>query len=126
MPPELVVECPDLTVDAGRQGAASLLDLPLPPSAVLAANSALALGAMRAARERAVRIPTDIALVSCEDREEASLVDPPLTAVNLPAPEMARQAMSMLRILIGGGTVRPSIVILPTDLVIRRSCGCGG
>jgi LacI family transcriptional regulator len=103
-----------------------LLDLELPPTAILAATSELAFGAIRSARDRGKRIPEEIAIVSCDDPVTAALVEPPLTAVRLPMAEMGRQAMSMLGTLIAGGTVRPSIIILPTQLIVRRSCGCQG
>jgi DNA-binding LacI/PurR family transcriptional regulator len=124
--PVLVFECPDLTAESGRAGAEALLGLSLPPRAFLAASSDLAYGVMRAIRNRGMRIPEHVAVVSCEDPATATLVDPPLTAVRLPAREMGRQAMSMLATLIQGGTVRPSMVILPTQLIVRRSCGCAG
>ncbi len=124
--PDLVFECTDLTVESGREAAASLLGLPVPPRAILAASSGLAIGAMRAIRGAGMRIPEDVAVVSCEDPATATLLDPPLTAVHLPAREMGRQAMAMLETLIHGGTVRPSMVILPTQLIVRRSCGCAG
>jgi LacI family transcriptional regulator len=124
--PELVFESRDLSVDSGREGAAALLGLGLPPRAILAASFGLAIGVIRAIREAGMRIPEEIALICCEDPATAALVDPPLTAVHLPAREMGRQAMAMLATLIHGGTVRPSMVILPTRLIVRRSCGCGG
>jgi DNA-binding LacI/PurR family transcriptional regulator len=123
---ELAVECPDLTPESGRASAGMLLDLELPPTAILAATSELAFGAIRSARDRGKRIPEEIAIVSCDDPVTAALVEPPLTAVRLPMAEMGRQAMSMLGTLIAGGTVRPSIIILPTQLIVRRSCGCQG
>jgi LacI family transcriptional regulator len=126
IPQDLTAECPDLTVKSGRAAADSLLDLGSPPSAILAASSDLTFGVMQAIRGTGLRIPDDIAVISCEDPSTASLVDPPLTAVRLPAREMGREAMSMLGRLILGKTVRPSMVILPTRLILRRSCGCPG
>lgn len=122
--PELMSAGSAPTLEAGRAGAEALLDLPLPPSAILVAGSELAYGAMLAIRARGLRIPADVALVGCEEPPAALFMDPPLTAVRLPAGEMGRQAMGMLRTLIRGGTVRPSSVILPTRLIVRRSCGC--
>jgi len=123
--PELVVTCPDSSAEEGQAAADQLLSMPEPPTAIFAAGGDLAIGALRAIKSRGLRVPDPIALVGLEDPPAAGLVDPPLTVVGLPMDEMGRQAISMLRTLIHGGTVRPSSVILPTRLVVRRSCGCG-
>jgi LacI family transcriptional regulator len=124
--PELTAECADLSATSGQAGTEALLALADPPTAIVAASSELAYGTMTAIRRSGRRMPEDVAVVSCEDPATAPLVDPPLTAVRLPSRDMGRLAMSMLDTLIRGGTVRPSMVILPTQLVLRRSCGCGG
>jgi len=111
-------------IQAGIEGARSLLRLPSPPSAIFAMSDMLALGALRAIHERGLRVPQDIALVGFNDIPIASMVDPPLTTVHQPAFEMGQVAMSLLRDLIAGRPPPERQVRLPTSLVVRQSCGC--
>jgi len=100
------------------------LDLPQPPTALLAANETLAIGAVRLFRGRGLSIPQDTALIGFGDLDVAALLDPALTTVALPAYEMGLQAMTMLRRLVAGERVRPRLVTTESHLVVRRSCGC--
>ena len=61
-----------------------LLRLPDPPTAIMCGNDLLALGAMRAARIRGLRIPADVAIAGFNDFEFAQFADPPLTTVRVP------------------------------------------
>jgi DNA-binding LacI/PurR family transcriptional regulator len=122
---ELVAEEPFFSIEAGRQGAERLLDLPEPPTAIFGAADVFAIGAMQAVKERGLRVPEDIAVAGYNDIELAALVDPPLTTAHAPAYEMGVAAMTMLRRLINGERVKPRCVTLDTPLVVRRSCGCG-
>jgi LacI family transcriptional regulator len=122
--PELVVEVPAFTVDWGSRAAGELLERSDPPSAIFGAADILAIGAMQAIRARGLTVPDDVAVVGYNDIEPAALVHPPLTTVSAPAYEMGVQAMTMLRRLHSGRTVKPKRLTLDTRLVIRRSCGC--
>jgi DNA-binding LacI/PurR family transcriptional regulator len=116
-------EVEEFTVDAGRRGMARLLDRPAPPSAVFAAGGTLTLGAVQEARERGLHIPDDLAVIGYTDPPVATLVDPPLTMVSVPAREAGVQAMQTLHALIAGTRPRPQRVVLDTELIIRASCG---
>ncbi|TKJ28835.1 MAG: hypothetical protein CEE40_10545 [Chloroflexi bacterium B3_Chlor] len=126
MDSELVVEVPAFSMDHGYQAAQGLLDKPDAPSAIFGAADLLAIGAMQAIKAGGLTIPDDMAVVGYNDIELAALVDPALTTVSAPAYEMGVQAMTMLRTLHGGQPVKPGRIILDTELIIRRSCGCGG
>jgi DNA-binding LacI/PurR family transcriptional regulator len=120
---ERIAQVPAFSLEAGRSGLARLLDLPDPPTAVFAASSSLALGTLDEARRRGVRIPEDLALVGYTDIETATLVEPPLTMVSVPAREIGVRAADALRRLIGGEAVAPDPIVLDVELVVRSSCG---
>lgn len=69
----------DLNHDGGRAAAGTLLDRTHRPTAIFAANDALAVGTYRAARERVLRIPEDLSVVGFDDLPVVSWIDPPLT-----------------------------------------------
>jgi DNA-binding LacI/PurR family transcriptional regulator len=121
--PELVAEVPEFGIEAGAAGLARLLALPEPPTAVLAAGSTLALGAVDAARRQGLQVPGDLAVIGYTDSPLAPLLDQPLTMVDVPAREIGERALRTLSALIDGRTPRPRRVVLPTELVVRGSCG---
>lgn len=95
------------------------------PRAIFAGNNFVAIGVVRAARERGIKIPEDLALVTFDDLETASLLCPFLTAAKQPAYTMGSLATQFLLERIGGEKVREKReVILKPEIIIRRSCGC--
>lgn len=90
-----------------------------PPTALLAGNDLLALGAIRAVRERGLRVPDDVAVAGFDDFEFAAYTDPPLTTVRVPGFEMGRLAATKLIDLVEGRDTRPGSVVLPVELKIR-------
>ena len=120
---ELVAEVGEFTVDAGRIGAARLLDAPDPPTAVFAAGETLALGVLQEARSRELAVPGQLAIAGYTDSPAAQLVDPPLTMVSVPAREIGSRAMRALAGLIAGKSRRPRRTVLGVELVVRESCG---
>jgi LacI family transcriptional regulator, repressor for deo operon, udp, cdd, tsx, nupC, and nupG len=119
----LLDEVEEFTVEAGRRGMAHLLDGPAPPSAVFAAGETLTFGAVQEARARGLNIPAELAIIGYTDPPAATLVDPPLTMVSVPAREAGVHAMQTLHTLIGGTRPRPQRIVLDTELIIRASCG---
>jgi DNA-binding LacI/PurR family transcriptional regulator len=126
MDSDLVIEVPAFSMEWGYRAAQRLLDKAAPPSAIFGAADVLAIGAMQAIKARGKTIPDDVAVVGYNDIELAALVDPALTTVSAPAYEMGVQAMTTLQQLHSGHPVKPERIVLDTELVIRRSCGCGG
>jgi len=92
-------------------------------SAVLAANDQTALAVYEAARRVGVRIPEELALVGFDNLDFTSHLEVPLTTVAQPAIDIGRTAVEILMNRIQGEASGPQQVILPTRLVIRRSCG---
>ena len=113
------------SVLSGREGAAAMLaaggEL---PDAVVCANDQMAIGALRELAVRGIRVPDDIAVVGFDDIFPASLCDPPLTTVHQPIRKLGEVACDRLTERIAEPTLRPKQQLLPTELVLRSSCGC--
>ena len=104
-------------VDAGR----SLLDLSSPPTAVFAASDEMAIGVLRAARERRLSVPRDLSVVGIDDHELAEFFD--LTTVRQPVVEEGRQAALQVLAALAErrGDWHPESVVMPVELVVRGS-----
>lgn len=107
----------------GYRAASALLDGGTAPDAILAANDEIAIGAIRAARERGLRIPDDLAITGWDDIALAEHVSPGITTVRQPLRELGRIAATLLIERIRGRRAEPCHVLLPTSLVTRASCG---
>ena len=91
--------------------------------AVFAGDDDLAVSVMSALQSAGLNVPKDVAVVGFDDQRFASLLVPPLTTVHAPTEEVGRVAgQQLLRLL--RGQPADSMTILPTELVIRQSCGC--
>lgn len=93
------------------------------PTAIFASNDLTAFGAMDAARECGFRIPDNISIIGFDDVPQAVFVYPRLTTVRQPLEEMGRIAAKLLLEQIDDPGCPPQRVALPTQLVIRDSCG---
>jgi DNA-binding LacI/PurR family transcriptional regulator len=91
--------------------------------AVFAGDDESATGVITALRQAGKRVPEDIAVVGFDDVHMADYLMPPLTTVRAPIERTGREAVRQLVRLIRTGQAEP-LVLLPTELVIRRSCGC--
>jgi DNA-binding LacI/PurR family transcriptional regulator len=119
----LVSEVDEFSIEAGRRGLAKLLEAGEPPTAVFATGDTLALGVLREAKDSGLAVPNDLAIVGYTDSGVATLVEPALTMVEVPARDIGVRAMRILVDLIRGRKPRPRRVVLPTELVVRDSCG---
>jgi len=120
--PALEVEA-DYQFEPGAVAAASLLELPVPPTAIFAFNDSIAIGAMDAASVRDVRVPEDLSVVGFDDLTYATVVTPGLTTVRQPLAEMGRAAVELLLRLLEPSHSGPMQLELPTRLVVRGSTG---
>ncbi|NJN93745.1 MAG: LacI family transcriptional regulator [Anaerolineales bacterium] len=100
----------------------NLLDLPDRPTALFVTNNQMTLGTLHALRQRKLRCPEDISLVSFDDHDWASLFSPPLTVVRQPTYELGQCAAKLLIKLINHQPFETSAP-LPVQLVVRESCG---
>jgi LacI family transcriptional regulator len=118
---------PSLIVDGGfnETGGYRAMQqlLPLRPDAVFAASDIMAIGALRALREAGVRVPEDVAVVGFDDLPQAAHTDPPLTTVRQPTYRLGTMTVDSLLDLIEYPDSSPRRIVLPTELVVRASCG---
>ena len=121
---QLVRTCRPNAPEPARVAALELLSLDEPPTAILAMSDVLALGALQAAAELGVAVPSELSLVGFDDSPAASLSTPPLTTVSQPHEEKGRLAASWLLEAIERGAPlrgRRRREILPTVLVVRET-----
>jgi len=118
--PELVRHG-DFHVPGGRHGAADLLSLDDPPTAIFAGSDHQAHGVYDVARARGLRIPRDLSVVGFDDVDLCRWISPSLTTVHQPLAEMAREATRLVVGLAEGGEGRRRRVELSTELVVRDS-----
>lgn len=91
--------------------------------AVVAANDAMAFGAIETLRKSGRRVPGDVAVTGFDDLDAARLGNPPMTTVGQPFSVMAEQAIELVLAQIEGRAVETPTV-LAAQPVVRRSCGC--
>ena len=109
----------DFTVVGGMCAGRELLSLEEPPTAIFAASDEMAIGVLRAARERGLRVPEDLSVIGVDDHEMAEFFD--LTTVAQPVREQGRVAAQQVLHALSGEDWRPEQVVLPTELIVRRT-----
>jgi len=117
-----IYQCPAWDVDAGSEFARTFLASPLPVTALVFANDALALGFLRVAHSRNVRVPDDLSVAGFDGLPEGELVWPSLTTVAQPIRDMGRVACRRLFEAIAQPG-RFEKIEFPTTLVARESTG---
>lgn len=106
---------------AGYQRALALLRFSPCPTAIVAANDLVALGALLAIKELGLRCPEDVSIVGFDDLELDIFTNPSLTSIAQPGYQMGARAASILLDRINGSTDPPHNVMLQTQLKIRNS-----
>ncbi|TFD73293.1 LacI family DNA-binding transcriptional regulator [Cryobacterium fucosi] len=109
----------DYQAASGSAGVHALLQLRRPPTALLAADSLMAVGAIAILHKLGRRIGVDIALIAFDDIEWFALLNPALSVISHSVEEMGRIAVDMLLQVIDGG--QPESVVLPSELIVRAS-----
>ncbi|MFC2029598.1 LacI family DNA-binding transcriptional regulator [Chloroflexota bacterium] len=115
----------DLTQRGGHEAMNQLLALSPPPTAVIACNDLMALGAISAAHKQGLVVGRDIAITGFDDIPLAEHSHPPLTTVRQPIYDIGRRICDMLIRLIRDEELGNGHVLLQPELVIRESSGAG-
>jgi LacI family transcriptional regulator len=109
--------------DEARQTVEQILLDGLKFDAIFAGDDDSAVGVYQALRQAGRKIPEEIAVTGFDDQGFASTLTPALTTVRVPIEQVGREAVHHLTRIIRGESVEARIV-LPTELVVRQSCGC--
>jgi DNA-binding LacI/PurR family transcriptional regulator len=91
--------------------------------AVFAGDDEAASGVLRALRFAGLRVPDQVSVVGFDDSNLAQHLVPALTTVDAQVEQAGYAAAKQLIQLITRGETE-QITLLPTQLVLRRSCGC--
>jgi DNA-binding LacI/PurR family transcriptional regulator len=113
----------DWTAASGHAAAHRMLDRAQPFTALVAANDQMALGAMRALRERALDVPGDVSVVGFDDLPESAYFEPPLTTVHQDFVSLGRAAAECLIEVIDDRRAPSVQRVLEPWLVVRSSTG---
>ena len=117
---------PGTEVEGGFQAMRALLDLPAGerPTAVIAFNDIIALGALHAVCAHGLRVPQDISIIGIDDIAIAAHAHPPLTTIGQPKYRMGKLAVQTLRRM-SEGKIGPgnNCTLLESPLIVRESTG---
>lgn len=113
-----------LSAEFGLQEATSLLTAKDRPSALIAGGNQTLVGALRSIRHLGISVPDALSLVSCDNTELTELAGPPITVVWRDLGLVGRTAADLLlQRLSGEESPEPRRILLPTELLVRQSCG---
>ncbi|WP_075183262.1 DNA-binding transcriptional regulator CytR [Pantoea sp. 1.19] len=118
--PTLIVRG-DFSVESGARALEQLMSLPQPPQAIFCHSDLLALGAMKQAKQRGLRIPQDLSLIGFDDIELSHYSDPPLTTIAQPRFAIGREAMLLLLEQLQGKNVNNGSRLLDFEIKLRGS-----
>ena len=114
--------CKDLA--SAERATRELLALSQPPTAFFAGNNLITVGVLKALEHSGLRVPEDVAFIGFDDFDLATVLHPRLTLVRQPADELGRRAAEVLFDRIGSQPPDFQRIVLPTELIVRESCGC--
>lgn len=92
--------------------------------AIVAANDAMATGAIDGLSRRGIRVPEQVAVAGFDDVQEARFSNPPLTTAAQRLDDQGRECIRIIMDQLRSGSVRPEQVLRGAELIVRRSCGC--
>ncbi len=124
------LESPDASFDpawnqqSGAWAGSRLLARGQLPDAIVCGSDEIATGVLSALLARGVRVPADVLVTGWDDGPSARFTTPPLTTVHQPAQQLGFESASQLLDRIDQRTNDDHDQILPTQVVIRASCGC--
>ena len=93
--------------------------------AVFSGDDDSATGVMTALREAGWKVPTQVAIIGFDDVSFSVHLTPPLTTIHVPIEQVGREAVrQLIQIIRGEVEAQPRVTLLPTQLIVRQSCGC--
>ncbi len=118
--PNLIVSG-DLELKSGYECTKRLLQQNPPPTAIIAVNNLMAIGALKAAEDMGVRVPDDLSVIGFDDSLMSEVVKPSLTVVKQPLKDIANEAARLLINQLHGDKKIETIELEP-QLIVRDSC----
>jgi LacI family repressor for deo operon, udp, cdd, tsx, nupC, and nupG len=110
----------DFSIESGMAVMRSILSRPKRPTAVVASNDDMAIGAVQAIRSLGLSVPQDISVIGFDDQDILKVFDPPLTTMRVPCEDMGYWAMTQLVDMLENN-IKPQGLVLPSKLVARAS-----
>ncbi len=109
----------DYSLQSGERLIGEAWDAGLPFNAVFACNDLMAIGALRALKRRAIKVPEAVQIIGFDDIEPAQWVEPALSTVSQPTFDMGARSVDLLLQLLAGKRPRSKTVTLKPALVLR-------
>ncbi|MEN2984374.1 MAG: LacI family DNA-binding transcriptional regulator [Dictyoglomaceae bacterium] len=119
---ENLVSRGDFTKEGGYRAVKEILDSGEKFTAIFSANDHMALGAMKALKEKGLRIPEDISIIGFDNIEASALSNPPLTTIMQPIYQLGEMSAKILLRLLSGENLDQKRFLLKTQLIERKSC----
>ncbi|MBN2533631.1 MAG: substrate-binding domain-containing protein [Spirochaetales bacterium] len=114
----------DFTLLAGRKAVRLFFKKrKIKPEAIIAANDEMAIGAMEELKDLNMHVPFDIAVAGFDDQPDSATSIPPLSTVKQNIKKQCDIALKVIMEMIDGKNSEP-VIVVPTESVIRQSCGC--
>ncbi|MEJ1117512.1 LacI family DNA-binding transcriptional regulator [Phyllobacterium sp. CCNWLW109] len=121
--PEKFVQLGATNAQETRTLTKNLLARPDRPTAILASDSLIAIEIFKIIRERGLRIPEDISLITFHDADWTSVTSPPITVIDQPAYTLGKTIAELLIRRLKGENHPPKRVVIGTSLIERGSVG---
>ena len=118
-----LVQPGDWEIESGYAATKNLLSLAERPTAIFAANDAMALGAVYAIQDSGLSVPNDVAVVGYDNRNFTKIVRPRITTISMPVIEMGGVAAELLLSQIAEGRKEEEEIKVRGQLIIRETCG---
>lgn len=109
--------------NGGLRATQHLLDSGFQPTAVVCVNDLMALGALKALRQRGLRVPQDVSVVGCDNISLSEFAFPPLTTIHIPRDRIGHIISEALMPSDGESRVLGRAIEIPSELLIRDSTG---
>jgi LacI family transcriptional regulator len=107
----------------GQGGVEALMRISPVPTAIVAANDLVAIGAIAALKRLGKRVPRDVSVVGYDNIQMSELVDPALTTISQPTYEMGKQAMEAVLTQIKVPGTAGKVIQFDKPLIVRQSTG---
>ena len=112
-----------MKLESGQQAVKEMLQLRRRPTAIIAANDLMAVGALRELKRAGLRVPADVSVIGCDDQFLAALAEPPLTTIAIPRTAIGVAAVEAILATAAAMDRVGKEIKIRTQLIIRESTG---